>query len=234
MLNKTGKKAFEKEVGQQIKLRFQGWYDDEICIDDGEKILSEIDNKAIKILRKNYLVWSGWPTALHSFSDGIIEFDKSRGGGYRILTGLDWKALKLFFLSILWRAAVSGRDDMKFVILSADMIEKLRIALINKDPLPFNEFPIRLYQIVTRGAMHNRTPIIEDIEFSVPPFQIHQYKICRVYLDGMIAHITLDPDEYLINNLKNTFLGARNETFIFSNKFEESRTYENLITVIAN
>lgn len=234
MLNRRGEKAIQKEEGVSGKLRFQGWYDNQICIADGEKILSDIDNKAIKILRKNQLVWSGWPTMLHSLTDDKIKLDEAQGLGYRLLTGLDWKALKLFFLSILWRAAVSEREDMKFVRLSTDMIEALRIALINKDPLSVNEFPVRLYQLVTRGAAHNRTPIIEDFEISVPPFQFRKYKVCRIYLDGLIAHITLDPDDYLISTLKGVFLGVNDQTFIFAHKFENSRSFDNLISAISN
>ncbi|GKI99498.1 hypothetical protein NUBL7079_39340 [Klebsiella pneumoniae] len=234
ILNRTGEKAIQKEEGFPGKPRFQGWYDNQICISDGEKILRDIDTKAIKTLRKNHLVWSGWPTMLHSLSDNEITIDEENGIGWRIIAGLDWKSLKLFFLSILWRAAASEREDMKYVSLSTDTIEKIRIALIQKDPLPFNEFPIRLYQIVTRGTPHNRTPIIEDLVFSVPPSQPRTYKVCRIYIDGLIAHITLNPDKHLIDTLKGFFLGSSDQTFIVAHRFESSRSFDNLISAMTS
>lgn len=234
MLNKTGEKAIQKEEGFSGKRRFQGWYDNQICIAEGEKILSDIDNAAIKVLRKNHLVWSGWPTMMHSLTDKEVNYDESAGYGWRTLVGLDWKCLKLFFLSILWRAAVSEREDMKFVDISFDMLEKLRVALINKDCLSFDDLPVRLYQIITRGAVHNRTPIVEDFVLSVPPFQFREYKVCRIYLDGLVAHITLNPDEYLINNTKGVFLGGGEQSFIFTHKFENSRSFGNLMSVVTS
>lgn len=232
LLSKTGEKAIQKEEGVPGKPRFQGWYDNQICIAKGEEILRDIDTKAIKMLRKNHLVWSGWPTMMHSLSDKEMIIDENTGNGFRFISGLDWKSLKLFFLSILWRSAVSEREDMKYVTLPAQIIEKLRISLINKDPLPFDEFPIRLHQIITRGAPHNRTPILEDFSLSIPPFQSKTYKICRIYLDGLVAHITLDPDQDLIEKMMGVFLGSSEQTLIFANSFEKSRSFDNLLSAI--
>ena len=232
LLSRTGEKPIQKEEGLSGKPRFQGWYDNQICISAGEEILRDIDTKAIKILRKNHLVWSGWPTELNSLPDKEITIDEKNEISWRMISELDWKSLKLFFLSILWRAAVSEREDMKYVDLSSDIIEKLRIALINKDALSFKSFPIRLYQIVTRGLPHNRTPIIEDFVFTSSPLQPRVYKVCRIYLDGLVAYVTLNSDDYLMNGVEIFFLGSSNQTLVITHKFENSRTLSNLITAM--
>ncbi|HEX9916837.1 MAG TPA: hypothetical protein VGB16_03790, partial [candidate division Zixibacteria bacterium] len=59
------------------------------------------------------------------------------GESYRngiIFEGIDYKKLKLFQLSILWRAGISQQDSFSEVNLTAEHEEKLRQMILNKNP----------------------------------------------------------------------------------------------------
>ncbi|WP_311791555.1 MULTISPECIES: hypothetical protein [Pantoea] len=229
LLSKTGERAIEKRLEGPIKKRFQGWYDNQLVIDEGEKILRDIDDKAIKALRKNHLVWSGWPTYQDRLAENQMYIPiNDEGFGVRILKNIDSSALKLFFLSIVWRAAASTRDDMSDVILHHDLVERLRLAVASKNLLNSEEFPVRLHQIGNRGVPHNRTPIIEIQNFDLSPYAPREYLFCRIYLDGLIAHVALDGDNHYSEKLGKFLLGADKELGVFVNSFEKSRTFSNL------
>lgn len=230
ILSLTGERAYQANIGHRTVRRFQGWYDNALAIDDGEKILSDIDNKAITLLRRNHLVWSGWPTIANSIpcdASQITRFDQHQG--VRIIPNVDFRPIKVFFLSIVWRAAASSRDDMQHVSLDEDVLEKLRIATLNKDPLGKYDFPVRLHQIETRGVPHNRTPILEKQTFSLgSPFMDKEYLSCRIYMDGLIAHVLLDADEDYVNNMGLLNIGFGEEQGVMLNSFESSRAFDNL------
>lgn len=236
VLSRTGEKTIQAALKSPLKKRFQGWYDNQLCIAEGEYILSQIDDKAIRLLRENSLIWSGWPTNIMELDtpDIIIAAkNNEQKYGLRVIKDLDWKPIKSFMLSLLWRSAASEREEMDTVIIPIDLLEKLRVAILNYDSLSVNEFPIRLYQIADKGFVHNRTPIIEEnaIDFGFP-VGIKKYTVCRLYLDGLIAYITLDPDENYLEKAQSIILGGNNETIVFLHTYENSRTFDNLREVI--
>lgn len=236
ILNKTGEKTIQTALKNPIKKRFQGWYDSQLCITEGEYILSRIDNEAIRVLRGNFLIWSGWPTNMMELNtpDIIISAkNNEQSYGVRVIKELDWRPIKLFMLSLLWRSAASEREEMDNVIIPNDLLEKLRVAILNYDSLSAHEFPIRLYQIASKGFQHNRTPIIDEdtIDFG-SSIGIKTYTICRIYLDGLVAYITLNPDENYIEKAKSILIGGGNETIVFLHKYENSRTFDNLREVM--
>ncbi|WP_449649155.1 hypothetical protein [Rahnella aceris] len=236
ILSRKGEKTLQASLKTPTKKRFQGWYDNELCVAEGEYILSQIDNKAIIALRTNLLIWSGWPSDMLELNtpDIIIPAkNNEQDYGLRVIKNLDWKPIKLFMLSLLWRSAASKREDMDTVELPNDLLEKLRIGILNYDSLSSYEFPVRLYQIASKRVPHNRTPIIqEDIIDFGPPVGIKKYTACRIYLDGLIAYITLDPDDNYLKMAQPMIIGGDKETIIFLHTYEKSRTFDNLLEVI--
>jgi hypothetical protein len=69
--------------------------------------------------------------------------------------GLDYARFKLFHLSVLWRAAISTRDEFKLIKLGP-YEERLRVKLLNSDPGPSSEFAILVTLLV-----HPRTRLVE-------------------------------------------------------------------------
>lgn len=236
VLSRTGEKAMQVALKSPLKKRFQGWYDNQLCINEGEHILSQIDDKAIRILRKHLLIWSGWPAnAIELDASDIVIPAKNneQNFGFRVIKDLNWKPIKLFLLSLLWRSAASEREEMDTVTIPKNLLEKLRVAILSYDSLSSREFPVRLYQIANKGFAHNRTPIIEEdiIDFGIP-VGIRNYTVCRLYLDGLVAYITLDPDENYLDNYQALLLGGSNETIVLLHTYENSRALDDLREVM--
>ena len=55
-----GERFIEAGRGLRPIRRFTSWYDQQLVIREGEKILSEIDTAGIEELRRLKLIWSGW------------------------------------------------------------------------------------------------------------------------------------------------------------------------------
>ncbi len=231
MLSSTGERAIQAKLGSRTVKRFQGWYDNTLAIREGEDILSDIDNKAITILRKNKLVWSGWPTVVDKLPcdpSQIIRTDETIA--LRVIPSINFKPLKIFFMSILWRAAASSREDMSEVCLDAETLERLRLATLNQDFLSKYEFPVRLHQIENRGVTHNRSPFLETREYNMgAPFVNRDYTTCRIYMDGLIAHIALDADNNYVDSLGDLIVGNSSQQGVLLNRFESSRAKDNLL-----
>ena len=128
--------------------RSSSWYDPRLVTEAGERILAEYDNWAIQALRAQQLVWSGWGP-MQELS-GHTPFGPRIG--VRKLTGVDWKKLRLFFLSLLWRAGATDRVEFREVTLPEPELEQLRLMLIHSNPYPLDFYPISLTQFSTIGG----------------------------------------------------------------------------------
>ncbi|TYL41588.1 hypothetical protein [Dickeya sp. ws52] len=234
ILSRNGERAIEAGIDIPTKKKFQGWYDNELVIAEGEKYLTELDTKGIKELRKNKLIWSGWPTSMTTLDDSETFLDERSGIGYRVINNIDHKLIKLFFMSLLWRASASERYEMKDVKLPQEKIETLRNSIINHDDLNLIDFPIIFDQIITKGIVHNRTPIMEEIGIPFHDGSEKKYKSCRFYFDGLITRIILNPDSEIIENLGPLILGNKNKLLLTIHTFDSSRAKEDLQHVIKN
>lgn len=234
ILSRNGERAVEAGIDVPTKKKFQGWYDNGLVIAKGENYLTELDTKGIKELRRNKLIWSGWPTSMTILNESEILLNESTGVGFRIINDIDHKLIKLFFMSLLWRASASERYEMKDVTLPQEKIEILRSSIINHDNLSPIDFPITFDQIITRGIAHNRTPIMEEIDIPFPDGSEKRYKSCRFYFDGLITRIILNPDNDIIENLGPLILGNQNKLLLTIHTFDSSRAKEDLIHVIKN
>jgi hypothetical protein len=155
---------------------------------EGEAILAELDSWAIAQLRKHQLVWSGWGP-IQSLS-GDHDRIGDTGFGLRKVTNIDGKKLRLFFLSLLWRAAASSHPGFSEVTVETEDLEKLRIMLLAGDAGSPSYFSIQLTQISTLGPSQNLAPLAriktipayEDVPEKLVPY-------FRFYFDGLAAHI---------------------------------------------
>ncbi|MCP4367300.1 MAG: hypothetical protein GY797_04175 [Deltaproteobacteria bacterium] len=96
-----------------------GIYDDKIVTQEGEKIFSEWDDYAFKLLIEQDI--SAKPLK-HEGSIFAYMYDN-----------YNYEKLKLFFLSVLWRAGASSQAFFKRVNLGPHL-EILRKAIINSNP----------------------------------------------------------------------------------------------------
>lgn len=228
-LSTTGEKYIETGIGAGIKKCADSWYDSSLCTRLGEDILEDIDTKGIEELRRHRLVWSGWSTdETHLKPD---EADLG-GGAIRLLKLQHPEALRLFFLSLLWRAAASSRPEFVHVVLLEDELEDLRIRVLHQDPGPVEDYPIQLFQLITRGQAHNRTPLLERKPL-VEDDGSHGEPItfARFYFDGLVSHIHLPRGQPISENYLKLCLGFQEITAVFGREFDDSRTEANLRTM---
>lgn len=211
--------------------RWDSWYDQRIVTKAGEAILEAYDDWAIRELRSNRLVWSGWGES-KTVPAEVMEIPDSGGWGVRKITGIDGGRLRLFFLSLLWRAAVSEMFEFREVSLHASDVRRVRNMVREGDPTPLKRFPIALVQLSTVGAIHNLSPL-EQRKPKKPWLQNGpSHPIFRFYFDGLIAHIHKAISEGEVAELGSMFVGNQDELTVPTVPFESSWQRENLSELI--
>jgi hypothetical protein len=169
--------------------RFSSWYDEALVIQKGEAILRDCDTAGILELRRLKLIWSSWDGADAYAGNDLTLFSEALmpGQGIRAIVGADSVALRLFFLSLLWRAAATDRDEFSQVRLPADDIEILRDLVLKGLPGAQDFYPVTLVQMTTRGVTHNFAPLAVDETSDLGDGRIFRRYIFRFYFDGLIA-----------------------------------------------
>jgi hypothetical protein len=123
------------------------------------------------------LVWSGWGTKSSLPLETPEWFGpRPEGFGLRQVECANPDKLRLFFLSLLWRAAAATLPEFGEINLEPDELELLRTMVRDGNPRPLDFYPISLLQIVSKGLPHNLGPFATDFSF-------------RFYFDGLIVHI---------------------------------------------
>ncbi len=126
---------------------------------------------------------------MHNFSEGLAIYDGTKKVGYKI-TEYDYKALKLFFISLLWRASISKHQHYKYI--SAKPFEKmLKGMILADDPGHPNIFAVTLAKFIDPEV-----PVMMDPHNE----QYDGVNYCRFYLAGFIAYIKVDnrpPPDFL-------------------------------------
>jgi len=216
------------QAGRDVppKRRHSSWYDPTIVTRAGEDILSEIDNSGIAELRRHRLVWSSWNGADRLGGEDHRALPIA-GWGARVLEGVDGQCLRLFFVSLLWRAAVSQLDEFAEVSLRASELRRLRRMLLKRDPSPSHIFPLSLVQISTRGACHNMTPVAQRKPCDPTRPSAGAIPIIRFYMDGLIAHVHVRSNPSEVEELGPLFVGGEKLT-ISTVEYDRSWERENM------
>lgn len=207
--------------------RWSSWYDDHLVVREGEDILSELDDFAVKELSKYYLVWRSWDGSIMlpdiSWTGDIGRDVDDKGEEiFRVITGIDQNKLRLFCLSLLWRAASSDLLEMSDIILPEDDLEFIRKLLINRDSGLFSFYPVSLIQLSTLGTAHNHTPIKITLEE-------YNKDIYRFYFNGLIIHFHLNLElKYTIDKDYSIFLCDSNKLIVLLIDYNNSFQKDNL------
>lgn len=176
-------------------------------------------------------MWSGWGSETKLPAD-IIEIPESGGWSVRTLEGIDGKRLRLFFLSLLWRAAVSDMLEFREVDIHASDIRRLRNMVRDSDPTPMHRFPIALIQLSTRGKIHNLVPLSQRKPKQPWRKNSPSHPIIRFYFDGLVAHIHRECDEREVEELGNMFVGYGDDLVVSTVPFESSWQRDNLVELM--
>lgn len=214
--------------------RWTSWYDSRLVCAEGEHILSDIDSAAVAELRRHRLVWSGWGDS----SSLPAPHKRVPGGpiGVRVVEGVCGTTLRLFFLSILWRAASTTLEEFAEVVVGPDEMEKLRLMILNRDVEPLSFYPCQLTQLSTRGAIHNHAPI-KDMKYAPDgkggldeSVELPTY---RFYFDGLIVHMHIAlPEQWSVETLGGLIVGAGDALALSTVTFEGSLQYASMREVM--
>lgn len=143
------------------------------------------------------------------------------------------KRLRLFLLSILWRAAATERHEFSEVVLSSDQLEKLRLMVLNGNPEPLAFYPASFVQLSTLGARHNLSPL--RMAKQVPAIgkePAWEEPIFRIFLDGLIIHFSLlSVEEHLGRDLSSLRVGGANSLTINTVQTKDSAEAKKLTVV---
>lgn len=203
------------------------WYDREIVTRAGEDILADLDSFAAKELRRLRLVWSGWKDEVE-FSENLLAYPDSPFL-VRLIFGAEVLGLRVFFLSLLWRAAVSNQNQNAHIILADQQLEQLRQMVLNKNPYPLSFMPVHLTQLTTKGGRHNLGPLHMEMPlYQDEPSSQLTAQSYRFYFDGLIANIMIDlsPENY--DGASAIYLGGDEKILALCVKFEDSFQAQNM------
>lgn len=220
--------------GSRPTRKWSSWYDPRLVTQEGEDILTSLDTWAISELRKHKLVWSGWGPMNALLTKGYTPIPGSPYGVH-VVHGLDHQRLRLFFLSLLWRAAATNREEFVAVDLPVEHIERLRTMITANEPSPIDFYPVTLSQMSTMGIVHNQSPL--SMLKSMPASEGtpgRDLPIFRFYFDGLMAHFhRQDADNGETVALGDLIVGANDRLVISTISYEASFQRENLTAVMA-
>jgi hypothetical protein len=228
-------------LGDRPKKSWSSWYDGESVIRKGEAILAEYDNWAIRELRRLELVWSGWGSKT-SLPVETWFGPKPEGIGVRQAACAKPDKLRLFFLSLLWRAAATSRPEFREVNIDPAELELLRAMVRDGNPRPLDFYPTSLLQIVSRGDQHNLGPIGKDFLSDVgqlyqepgdkppAPTKMFGFSTYRFYFDGLIAHMHRNIGEQIeFANIASFLVGYSSTLSVMTQTWEHSFQLTNMI-----
>jgi len=230
----AGAPLIQAGYGRKPVRRWSSWSDKELVTREGEDILSDLDDWAIKELRAAKLLWSGWGpmTELGTLHHPVDD----AGRGFRRVTISDPLRLQRFCWSILWRAAATTRYEFAEVDLAIEDLERLRQAVISKYPIEAIDFyPAQLTQLSSLGPSHNFPPLAQVK--TIPKYKEmpeRQIPIFRFYFDGLIIHFHRHAsDDGYSANMTNMMVGADAVLTVTTVPAEISWQYANLQQVMA-
>lgn len=172
-------KQFGERTPSGFKRCSDSWYDQQIVIREGEDILRDYDNDGIKILKKHGLVWS---SSKFKEKDGFFWVCN--------INNKESRELRLFFLSILWRAAVTEMKEFSEIELTDDDVEKIRLILLKKVEDDLSFFPISLATFDKKGEIHNFGGLKNEEFIPFPHNKL--VNVFRFFIDGLIIRFYID------------------------------------------
>ncbi|MBZ9940150.1 hypothetical protein LB533_03425 [Mesorhizobium sp. BR1-1-13] len=186
------------------------------------------DDRAIVELRRLKLLWGSFGEA-ERLDNSEIEWPVP-GWSFRRLKTPHFRLLRLFFLSLLWRAAITQLPGFSSITLSDIRLEVLRRMVAEGDPEPQTIFPTTLTQVTTRGPWHNATPTADYVTYeAVDEVPEQRVRAFRFYFDGLIARIDDEETDTLgIDRWGSAAVGRSTDLFVMARPFEGSRQSERI------
>ena len=130
-------------------------------------------------------------------------------------TGFSYKDFKLFLLSILWRIIIS--KQYKIQIATNEITEKLRNAILNQDPLNFNDFGCAIQAI-----KNDQDELVSGFIYGPISKNINNFKILEILIDGFMYSFFLNSPD-LPGGPTNLFINLNGSMDIVHRLFSEDQ-----------
>lgn len=154
--------------------RQSGWYDTEILGSRGERHISKFDDAAAKCFLDGGFLYR---TRRDPHDLAIIRGDFQSGTVVEV-ENVDTAKIRLFALSLLWRAAVSEISSMQEVKVSARNIEEIGKRIFTEMPGSPRQFAV-YFCVFDSG---------EELP-KIAPFLPGAHPFYRFFLDGVVAYV---------------------------------------------
>lgn len=126
--NSSGKAvAINADLNTYTQYSSDSWADYQLCKQCEAKLNNQYDSYGVNLLKNTF------------------NQEKKKYG--LTFTNIDRKKFRLFFLSILWRSALSKNPHYKNVKLIAIQLEILRSAFYNNTNVPYSNFTVAVYKL---------------------------------------------------------------------------------------
>jgi hypothetical protein len=145
-----------------------GVYDPSLLCSECDQKMEPWDNYAQELL-------------LHQFSDAQVLQSNQQQVGWRI-ESFDYQRLKLFFVSLLWRASVSQHEFYKRISVGP-FESRLRTMILNEEPGDSQDFAV----LLGRFDQPWFTAMLDP-----HPEKFKGVSFCRFYLTGFVAIVKVD------------------------------------------
>lgn len=215
-----GEVRVEAGEGRLPIARYDSWFDKTIVTRKGEDIFEALDTFAIAELRRQKLVWSSWAEYENVCPIGSDRIDDQ--WGLRHVEFSDPERLRLFCLSLLWRAATTNLTGFSTITLPPSRLGLLTDMLLSNRATPFEHFPVHLIQLRTRGGWHNQSPIKQIKRFADADGAEREMGTFRFYMDGLVIHIDDEVDDPVHWRFKGIALGEASKQTVLTMPFEKS------------
>ncbi|MFQ5674155.1 MAG: hypothetical protein ACE5G9_13820, partial [Nitrospinales bacterium] len=136
------------------------------------------------------------------------------------IKNFDYEKLKLFFLSILWRASASERGYYSQVDVGEIYEEKLKDMIQNKQPDKFRAFQI----IVSKFKPSNYSTIM----LSPTRYRVQRIRVYKFILGGFVVIIKVDQQPFS-ENLDFTSLKSNQPLYILQGDITELREFRSSV-----
>lgn len=164
----------ESDGHLRSKKRFTGWYDENILGAEGEALLAQYDTAAA-----HYFIDRGLTYRMRRSSvDLNVLVDPLLPDQIYIMHDVDTNQLRLFALSLLWRAAVSSLDPFDKIIVSPAHLTDIAARLRAGNAGDYRDYPVRF--AVFDGA---------DELTKMAPTILREQPSVRFFLDGVVCYV---------------------------------------------
>lgn len=202
--------------------RWDSWYDGRLVTRAGEDILREYDSWGIATLRRHHLIWSSWGACVQVPAPHD-QHDQDPFFGIRVFEDIEPAQWRLFFASLLWRAAATTLPEFAEIIIPPGDLEVLRRSLVTGTPLGDDFYPVALTQLSTRGQDHIRAPLKKEmLLFDDAGNPLGTTPIFRFYFDGLTAQFRI-PGNLPLQPLGPSGVGNEARFAVVTVPFETSR-----------